>query len=401
VSHGKRDIQGKEASGPATPQGAFPLLGAPPVPLPPDLAALLDQARRLRILLVGDTIIDRYTFVRVLGLTSKNHILSSRRLHTETHPGGVLAIYRHLRALGCQPLLLSRLGTEPYVTEWLGRWGLWPNADRWFALDPDNPTTLKQRFVQEAADRELQKLFATSVLPDGPLPPAVDQLLLERARQALGWADVAFVIDFGHGAISPDLADLLQAEARQLALNCQTNSANRGFNIINRRYHRADIFTLDQNEMDLAMGAVQREALAALADLMDQMNSHYAWLTRGQVETIGLHHQGDIQLAYTIPALATQVVDSVGAGDAFFSVAALLAAVGAGLEPATCLAQVAGAQATQVVGNRHPLSLPGLGRDWDRLQPALKGAEVITPAGDHPVSPRRAVCPLPSVAAAR
>jgi sugar/nucleoside kinase (ribokinase family) len=133
---------------------------------------------------------------------------------------------------------------------------------------------------------------------------------------------------------------------------------------------------------------------------MDQMKSQYAWLTRGQTETIGLHRQGDVQLAYSIPALATQVVDSVGAGDAFFSVAALLGAVGADLETATCLAQVAGAQATQVVGNRHPLSLPCLSREWERLQPALRGAEVVSPACNGPVSPRPAVWPLPSLAAA-
>jgi sugar/nucleoside kinase (ribokinase family) len=50
------------------------------------------------------------------------------------------------------------------------------------------------------------------------------------------------------------------------------------------------------------------------------------------------------------------VVDTIGAGDAFFSVAALAAARGLPVDLATFLGQLAGAQAVKIVGNASPIS---------------------------------------------
>ena len=61
-----------------------------------------------------------------------------------------------------------------------------------------------------------------------------------------------------------------------------------------------------------------------------------------------------------IPPLVTDVTDTVGAGDAFFSLAGLAAARGLPLDVATFLGQLAGAQAVNIVGNEHPVSRPAL-----------------------------------------
>jgi sugar/nucleoside kinase (ribokinase family) len=52
----------------------------------------------------------------------------------------------------------------------------------------------------------------------------------------------------------------------------------------------------------------------------------------------------------------TTVVDTVGAGDAFFSVASLAAARRLPLDLATFMGQLAGAQAVQIIGNHQPIS---------------------------------------------
>ena len=54
------------------------------------------------------------------------------------------------------------------------------------------------------------------------------------------------------------------------------------------------------------------------------------------------------------------MVDTVGAGDAFFSVASLAAAKGLPADLATFLGQLAGAQAVKIVGNRTPISKQAL-----------------------------------------
>jgi sugar/nucleoside kinase (ribokinase family) len=140
-------------------------------------------------------------------------------------------------------------------------------------------------------------------------------------------------------------------------LNCQTNSNNHGFNIINRRYQRADAFSLDQQELMLACGRRRLDYVAELRALRDHLHAAYAWLTQGPVHTIGLAGEDP---ACFCPPLENEIVDTIGAGDAFFSVAALAAARKVPLEVATFLGQLAGAQAVRIIGNARPIEKDAL-----------------------------------------
>jgi len=140
-------------------------------------------------------------------------------------------------------------------------------------------------------------------------------------------------------------------------LNCQTNSNNHGFNIITRQYRRADAFSLDLQEIMLACGEREPDCEKELASIAGRFGSRYAWLTRGSVMTIGLA-PGNAP-AY-IPPLVTDVTDTVGAGDAFFSLAGLAAGRRLPLNVATFLGQLAGGQAVNIIGNEYPVSKPAL-----------------------------------------
>ena len=61
--------------------------------------------------------------------------------------------------------------------------------------------------------------------------------------------DAVFLCDFGHGLIDREIIGLVQENAKYLILNCQTNSTNKGLNVITK-YTRADAFTLDQQELN-------------------------------------------------------------------------------------------------------------------------------------------------------
>jgi sugar/nucleoside kinase (ribokinase family) len=76
-------------------------------------------------------------------------------------------------------------------------------------------------------------------------------------------------------------------------------------------------------------------------------------LTRGAVETIGIK-TGE-RPSYLI-SMERRVLDTVGAGDAFFSVAALAARAGLSADLSTFIGQLAGAQAVRIAGNSDPIS---------------------------------------------
>src|SRR5882757_2127128 len=87
-----------------------------------EFAAAVEGLAGLKVLVIGDTILDRYSFVSVQGLTSKNRIISGRFLKEETQTGGALAAFRHVKQFTSNVKFLSVVGTEPWVDALMGQY---------------------------------------------------------------------------------------------------------------------------------------------------------------------------------------------------------------------------------------------------------------------------------------
>jgi cytidyltransferase-like protein len=316
----------------------------------------VESLAALKVLVIGETIFDRYSYVKVQGLTSKNRIISGRFLTEETQCGGALAVFRHVKQFTNQVRFISLVGREPWVESCLGP-HVAPHEDG-IIRDETFTTIIKQRFVEPLSEgKEMSKLFAVNYIDAVPPPAAAQAKVQARIAEEISQADVVLLADFGHGLLQAPIRKLVQESARFLALNCQTNSNNHGFNIISRQYQRADAFTLDEQELMLSCGRRDLDFTSELEALRQHLRSRYAWLTRGPVQTLGLLQESAPCLC---PPFETEVVDTVGAGDAFFSVAALAGARKLPILLATFLGQLAGAQAVKIVGNARPISKPTL-----------------------------------------
>jgi rfaE bifunctional protein nucleotidyltransferase chain/domain len=319
---------------------------------PQDLREAVDGLADLKVLVIGDTIFDRYSSVQVQGLTSKNRIISGRFLQEETQTGGALAVFRHVKQFTDNVKFISLVGTEPWVDSILSTHV--PAGQDMILREEIFTTIIKQRFVETLnAGKELSKLFSVNYIDADPPSPAVQARVLTRIASEIAEADAVLLLDFGHGLLQPAIREFIQESSPFLALNCQTNSNNHGFNIISRQYQRADAFCLDQQELMLSCGHRHFDFASELEGLRRQLRSEYAWLTRGAVQTIGLAQS---QPACVCPPLENEVTDTVGAGDAFFSITSLAAARRLPVSIATFLGQLAGAQAVKIVGNSQPIS---------------------------------------------
>ena len=313
---------------------------------------MVESFRDLKVLVLGDTIIDQYAYLQVQGLTSKNRMISGRFLRQDTQLGGALAVVRHVKQFCDNVRFISLVGSEPWVDDLIG--GALAASEDATLRDPAFTTIVKRRYVEPLMEgNELSKLFSINYIAERPPSDAIRKRLLDSLRAELKACDVVLLADFGHGLMQPELRDLVQDEAPFLVLNCQTNSNNHGFNIITRQYRRADAFSLDLQEIMLSCGLRDPDCEQELAAIASNFSSKYAWLTRGSVMTIG--QSPDTAQVY-IPPLVTDVTDTIGAGDAFFSLAGLAAARRLPLDVSTFLGQLAGGQAVNIIGNEHPIS---------------------------------------------
>src|SRR5207247_6229843 len=115
---------------------------------PEEIVGCLQAIRKLRVLIIGETIIDEYQFCAVLGKSGKESILAALHNRTEQYVGGVLAIANHVSNFCDEVAVLSSLGEinscEDFIRSKLNK-NVVPN----FVRLPGSPTIIKQRFLQE------------------------------------------------------------------------------------------------------------------------------------------------------------------------------------------------------------------------------------------------------------
>jgi bifunctional ADP-heptose synthase (sugar kinase/adenylyltransferase) len=229
-----------------------------------------------------------------------------------------------------------------------------PAENNLVVRDASFTTIIKERYVEPVSEgKEMSKLFSVNFINEEVPEPQVMERLTKTISDNIRNYDLVVVTDFGHGVMQEKIRRLVEEKSRFLAVNCQTNSNNHGFNIINHQYKRMDCFSLDDQELMLSAAKRHVEHVRELDLLRRKFYASYAWLTRGAIETIGLR-EGFPPCA--ILPFESVITDTIGAGDAFYSVAALAACKKLPNELATLLGQLAGAQAVSIVGNSECIS---------------------------------------------
>ncbi len=312
-----------------------------------DIRKVIEGFRDIKILVVGDVILDEYVFCNVQGVTMKDVSLSVFYDNEERYAGGALAIARHLSNFSDHVTLCSMIGTEDGVRSFIGEHLSGVRLE--LLEDPAFTTPIKRRYLKANIQRqEYDKLFSVNrLMKRGERKRFNYKSFHERLKRIIPGYDIVVLGDFGHGLIDEEAIRIIQDRAAYLAINCQSNSANMGTNIITK-YSRADVFVVDERELRLAFGQALSKREDLLLKLAERMGSKYAWVTLGAEGAYGIKKSE----ATLQPALTLSVKDTVGAGDAFYSLASVCAYSDMTIEPATLVANAAGALKTGVVGNK-------------------------------------------------
>lgn len=311
---------------------------------------MVDEFSKLKVLVVGDIIIDDYVFCNVQGVTMKDSTVSTRYEIAERYAGGALAIARHLANFAGNVTLLSIMGYESDIFNYIAA-TMSPVECR-IVQEKHFITPVKKRYLRRNTIRqEYDKLFAVNRLLSLSERQDVDYgNLFRNLEQMLPTYDSVIVCDYGHGALPIQAIQMIEEKAQFLTVNCQTNSANFGTNFITK-YRRADAFVVDERELQLPFGQAMAPKPELLQKLKGRLKSKYAWVTLGANGAFGRHGKEKVQ----IPAVTLHVKDTIGAGDAFYSLASLSAASNLPLDVATLVANIAGAIKTNLVGNEKPV----------------------------------------------
>lgn len=301
---------------------------------PNELDTFFEQLPGIRALVLGDVMIDRYSYVRHERMSPEAPVPVWDVVHRESRPGGAGHVALNLQSLGCQVRLLGLAGQDAdgvVLRNLLNQQGL---DDRYVVASPNRRTTLKHRIIADTthlARLDEEDRFDANMAEEAQL----QQALLETIDET----DVLILQDYNKGVLSAPIIQFACMQAQSRGIPVAVDPKKQNF----FAFRNVSLFKPNHKELCEAMGQqIPRNDVHGLMELMrecrDRLGAESMLLTLSE-EGI-LYDRGDVR--GHLPAGNLDVVDVSGAGDSVISVAACALAAKLPMDTIAALSNLAG-----------------------------------------------------------
>ena len=176
----------------------------------------LPALKPLRVIVVGEVILDRYLWGDVARISPEAPIPVLRVQRREEKPGNAGFVMANLRALGAEVSAVSVVGADRngrMLREIFGDLGIGTRA---MLTDPERPTIVKERMLGsvQSANRATQQLLRVDEEDPTPLRVARERELIANFRRELREADGVLISDIDKGLLTPSLLKAVIEGAR-------------------------------------------------------------------------------------------------------------------------------------------------------------------------------------------
>jgi rfaE bifunctional protein kinase chain/domain len=275
-----------------------------------DLSKVLEGFERARVLLIGDTILDIYTYGSAMGLSAETPTIVARKKEMKYSLGGAALVCRNLLELGAAVDFITLVGADDeaaYVRAFSA-----PKLNLLAVEDAGRPTTVKHRFWVDG-----YKLFQLDQRDDQPVSETIVNRVLSLVDETLPRIDTAVISDYRHGLLPENLLkpllQKLQAADKPVYVDSQVSQ-----NASNHKMYRGNcIQCLNLKEARCIDPAFEpADDPAAFAKLNRELDTDRLILKLGSDGALFQHGNRIVRA----PAKKVSVVDTTGAGDSFLSV---------------------------------------------------------------------------------
>jgi len=286
-----------------------------------DLRNTVYSMKGVKVHVVGDTIVDTYTYCSMIGGMTKTPTMSVRLEKQVDYVGGAGIVAKHLRAAGADVTFSTVLGSDDYrkfVLEDLSTAGVHCMP----IIDETRPTTNKNAIV--ASDYRLLKI---DTLDNRSISDKIVEQLKHQISEIKTQA-IAFC-DFRHGIFNRGtIPKLTEAIPRDVFRVADSQVASRWGNIL--EFQSFDLITPNEREARFALGDQDSVVRPLALELHKKSNCKTLILKCGERGIITYrNHDEDYRAFFVVDSFADRVVDAVGAGDALLAYATLAQVVSA------------------------------------------------------------------------
>lgn len=306
----------------------------------------IEAVNNMKVLVVGETIIDQYDYGRVIGKSGKEPILAFKSGRMEKYAGGVLNIANHLIHFCKNITVFTMLGEENSQIDFVKN-----SLDDKIKLDvfykKNSSTIVKER---EVDDYHIIKLFEKYYINDEDIDEEQSKQVAKHLSESLPDYDLVICADFGHSMLDERIRSTLSRSSNFLALNTQANAGNFGYHTISK-YQTADYICLAEPEARLEARDKTGNIEKIIAKIAEKLDCNKLIVTRSKHGCLAY----DDGKFFKCPSFADKSVDRMGAGDAFLTITSPLVRNNIPLDVVNLVGNTMGALAINIVGNKESI----------------------------------------------
>jgi rfaE bifunctional protein kinase chain/domain len=312
----------------------------------PDVHRLTGCFDGKRVLVVGDLVLDEYLEGRASRLSREAPVPVLELVDRFYRLGAAANPAVNVATLGGRPTLVGVVGDDLPGRQLMERLGTESVDAAGVVVAPERTTAIKTRIMARHAAAHPQQVARIDDMPAGPLPPNVEQALVDRLATLIPETDAVLVSNYRAGVVCPAVIQtVVDVAARHDIPTCVDTQGDlltfRGFTLVKS----------NQPDAEAALGMALRQNddfEQAGRRLLGDLRSQAVVITRG-AEGLSLI-ESDGRHVLLPPTNRTEVWDVTGAGDTVIAVLALGLAAGAGLVETAQLANAAAGIVVRHIG---------------------------------------------------
>lgn len=310
-----------------------------------NLKKIIDSFSKLKVLVIGDTIVDEYITCEPLGMSQEDPTIVVSPLASNKFIGGAAIVASHAKTLGADVKLISVVGDDEnkeYVQKGLEDL----NIQASLFCDNTRPTTLKQRFRANN-----KTLLRVNHLKQHSISKDIENEILKDVKNSIDDVNLILFSDFSYGLLTNKIIKNITKLGleKKIFMAADSQSSSQVGDI--SKFKNMTLVTPTEREIRLSLNDFESGLVVLSEKLSKKTDANYIFTTLG-AEGIMIYNNPKAKLLTdNIKALGSNVKDVSGAGDSLLTCSAMALGVGANIWQSAYLGSLAAAIQVSRIGN--------------------------------------------------
>ncbi len=309
-----------------------------------DIKKTIKNFSKIKVHVVGDTIIDSYSNTVPIGGPVKYPHLSLLNISKQDYVGGAAIVASHLSSAGCDTTFTSVIGDDEhgkFLKKELAKSKVKFNC----IIDKNRPTTNKNTIVAKN-----QKILKLDTLDNTPMSEEITKTISKKISSIK--CDAIIFSDFRHGIFNKDSIPLYSKKIPKKTFKvADSQVASRWGNILD--FENFDLITPNEREARFALGDQDSSIRPLATNLFNKSKCKLLILKLGEKGSLTYRKKdwNRVDSFFVLDSFVRNLVDPVGAGDALIAYATLSMVVSKNHAVSSIISSIAASLACEREGN--------------------------------------------------